>query len=488
MTDRVDSDKKQKLNPTSSLSLTTHADSQTTTTTTTNATTSTAIKPTKTFTKRKPKVQSSSTINSNTQSTSTKPQVKTFKKRIEPLPLLNHSYKLSSILKGHASDNNEENDNNLWACEFEPTTGLVALCGANNILFLNVQLGRYVKKYTHIEPNEEFLCLSWTQLIGPKDLLDENAVEDAQCNILAAAGQLGSIKLFNTLQNECFRYLFGHQKQVRKLQFSKSKPRWLFSCSEDMTVRLWDIGPPNVNDQNNSSMCLAKFSLPSQVSEPSAFCITPNLSMMMVGCMQGEMVRYDIKPSEIRKLENEEKNNNNNINETSHSMKTFKHKLIYPSGNEWHEGYIDDIYILGQQQERSKSHALDHFIVSRGSDDFETLIWDPKKSTKTDAEIAISLEWPDSENHVGLRMKVVEQRGEKVLLAGDYKGQIRIFNIGNDRKSRTLEDGTKEMFPPTKILSHGMSSAVIRDLCISKDTKKIIAVNSTNEVFIWTCD
>ena len=113
-------------------------------------------------------------------------------------------------------------------------------------------------------------------------------------------GQLGSIKLFNTLQNECFRYLFGHQKQVRKLQFSKSKPRWLFSkcaffihfhlkwyyyqsklisyiylyiyilfisrlymkgCSEDMTVRLWDIGPPNVNDQNNSSMYVCKINI-----------------------------------------------------------------------------------------------------------------------------------------------------------------------------------------------------------------------------------
>ena len=51
-------------------------------------------------------------------------------------------------------------------------------------------------------------------------------------------------------------------------------------------------------------------------------------------------------------------------------------------------------------------------IVSRGSDDFETLVWDPKKSTKTDADIAISLEWPDSENHAGLRMKVFEQRGK----------------------------------------------------------------------------
>ena len=80
--------------------------------------------------------------------------------------------------------------------------------------------------------------------------------------------------------------------------------------------------------------------------------------MMMVGCVQGEMLRYDMKPSEIRKLENEK----SGANEGHQQVKTFKHKLIYPSGNEWHEGYIDDIYILGQQQERSKSHALDGFI------------------------------------------------------------------------------------------------------------------------------
>ncbi|KAI9490785.1 WD40-repeat-containing domain protein [Zychaea mexicana] len=443
----------------------------------------------KTFKRRNEKTTTTTSTQSSSSTTSTPNSTrntKIFKRRkpAEPLPLLHRPYKLDRILKGHAADDDDSTQMNLWACEFEPntTTGTVALCGSNNILFLDTHLGRYTKKYTHIEPNEEFLCLAWTALVGPKDLLDEDAAEDAQCNILAAAGQLGSIKLFNTLQNECFRYLFGHTKQVRKLQFSKSKPRWLFSCSDDMTVRLWDIGPPNVKHQENSSMCLAKFSLPTQASEPSALCIAPDLTKIMVGCVQGDLVRFEMKPTDIQKLEREPSD--------SDQPKNFRHKALFPAGDEWHEGYIDDIFILGQQRQSNtsvKPHGLDGWIVSRGSDDYETLIWNPKTSTKTDADISISLGWPDSNDHAGLRFKVVEKQGDKVLLAGDYEGQIRIFNIGDGRKSRTLEDGTKEMFKPTKVLSHAMSSDVVRDLCISDDTKKIIAVDSANNVFIWNC-
>ncbi|KAI8148280.1 WD40-repeat-containing domain protein [Fennellomyces sp. T-0311] len=325
---------------------------------------------------------------------------------------VDESYQLTRILKGHAADTDTSAPSNLWACEFEPGKNLVALCGSNSILFLDVQLGRYVKKYTHIEPNEEFLCLAWTTLRGPLDLLDENATDDASCNILAAAGMLGSIKLFNTLQNECYRYLFGHQKQVRKLQFSKSKPRWLFSASDDLTVRLWDIGAPNTDDTENIATCLARFSLPT--SEPSALSIAPDLTAVFVGCVLGELVQYNIKPKEIRELEKKD----------GHT-KSFKPKVVFPSGDEWHEGYVDDVYVLGQQKQENgivQRHVLDG--LSRGSDDYESLIWRPKTSTKNDADIAISLEWPDSKDHAGLRFKVVEKYGNNLNLDNQQRELI----------------------------------------------------------------
>lgn len=38
-----------------------------------------------------------------------------------------------------------------------------------------------------------------------------------------------------------------------------------------------------------------------------------------------------------------------------------------------------------------------------------------------------------------------------MLVAGDYHGKIRIYNIGNGKRSRTLSDNSKEQFFPDKV-------------------------------------
>lgn len=148
------------------------------------------------------------------------------------------SYRLQYIMQGHVEQDARTERANLWGCEYEPGTNVVAICGGDMILFLDVQQGRYVKKYSHVESNEEFKCLAWTLLKGSRDLRDDEAEEDDKCTVLAAAGRLGSIKLVNALQNQCFRHLFGHSKQIRKLQFSKAHPRWLFSKLVSMMINL----------------------------------------------------------------------------------------------------------------------------------------------------------------------------------------------------------------------------------------------------------
>lgn len=46
-------------------------------------------------------------------------------------------------------------------------------------------------------------------------------------------------------------------------------------------------------------------------------------------------------------------------------------------------------------------------------EDYEILVWKHKSSTKNDADIAISLEWPESVDEVGLRFKVIERHGTR---------------------------------------------------------------------------
>lgn len=81
----------------------------------------------------------------------------------------------------------------------------------------------------------------------------------------------------------------------------------------------------------------------------------------------------------------------------------------------------------------------------------EFIIWDKQKSTKTDADILLSLEWPDSAGCTGVRYKVIESGGQKVLIAGEYDGQVYIYNIGQMKKSKTLSDNSVEQFKPSKV-------------------------------------
>lgn len=92
-----------------------------------------------------------------------------------------------------------------------------------------------------------------------------------------------------------------------------------------------------------------------------------------------------------------------------------------------------------------------------------------------------------------------------MLIAGDYEGNIHIFDIDNVR-SKTLSDNSKEVMNPTRvsyaffkvkmqlcnkfliqILSHETSNAVIRDISLSSDTRCIVAIDINNNTFVWTC-
>lgn len=423
------------------------------------------------------------------------------------IPLLDGSYILKHVLKGHTEFNvpvrdkdDTEDSKDIWCCEFEPVASDVgpfdqqkpgelqsfALCGSYTVLFADPALGKYTKKYTHSENQEIFYCMAWTRLEG-EELLDGNLFDGGDevsfCNVLAVAGRLGSVKLLNPLQNDCYRYLFGHQKAILAMTFAKTEPRWLFTASADKTIRLWDIGSPT--KKMDDSLCLAEFILPARSGNPSAVSISYDLSRLIVGCDNGDMIEFNLSTSELDEYRQAATKFRTDRTKGSdhHTVAHVKNSTKYPAGDEWHEGYVDDVCIIGQ--DGNKKSALYNAIVSRGSADMEILVWDPANSTKTDADIKLSLSWPDAADCTGLKFKVIEAAREKVLLAGDYDGQIFIYDIGNQKVSKTLQDGSKEQFEPQRILSHSMSSEMIRDVSCSYDTKTIVAVDNNNNVFIW---
>ncbi|KAJ2963075.1 hypothetical protein NQZ79_g1842 [Umbelopsis isabellina] len=405
----------------------------------------------------------------------------------DEFPLLDSNYRLVHILRGPSKlsqvQKDGSRDTDIWAAEFEPaidngSSNIVALCGADTVELIDAAQGRVVKKYSHMEQKEEFFCLAWTTLTS----LDSWSQEKSY-NILAAAGKLGTIKLFNPTQSECYRYLFGHSKQISRLAFSKAKRRWLLSASTDLTIRLWDIG--SAESKIDSSICLAKFS-PGHPSVPTALCISNDMRWLLAGCDDGQMYRYNLGTAAINRFRRGKEA----------AMAKFKpgHKrrgqgiiqystpdVVYPAGEEWHESYVDDILMV---EKVGADRQIYNAIISRASGDEEIVMWNPLNSTDMDADIFTSYDWPEGPVNC-LRMKLMEDKGQKAIVTGDCTGNIRIYDVGSGKRSKDLPDGSKDKVETTRIISHSQSKGIIRDITVSPNMEYIVTVDGANRVYIW---
>lgn len=104
---------------------------------------------------------------------------------------------------------------------------------------------------------------------------------------------------------------------------------------------------------------MAKFSLPSRTGIPSALSISYDLSTLMVGFDNGEMVSFRITPELLERFRQKsveyrtKEARSGDKWATFGALATIPPKTIYPKGGEWHDGYVDDIYIFGQDGDTS---------------------------------------------------------------------------------------------------------------------------------------
>lgn len=100
--------------------------------------------------------------------------------------------------------------------------------------------------------------------------------------------------------------------------------------------------------------CLASFVLPSGVGAPCALAVSYDMSTLVVGCNSGDMVKFDIPKEDLKEFKNradeyrEQMDVDGSEGVKAGPITTFDEAYVYPHGDEWHEGYIDDLCILGQ--------------------------------------------------------------------------------------------------------------------------------------------
>lgn len=122
------------------------------------------------------------------------------------------------------------------------------------------------------------------------------------------------------------------------------------TTSKKTILRKSYTGELGYEDTNASDRCLAKFMIPAKLSVPTA--INAFRGKLIVGCAEGDLVHFDMKDAGLDKLAD---------NQVDGGAGTIvKSKNVYPAGDEWHEGYVDDVYILGQHN--GKAHPLDDCI------------------------------------------------------------------------------------------------------------------------------
>ncbi|KAG9291729.1 hypothetical protein G9A89_012014 [Geosiphon pyriformis] len=377
------------------------------------------------------------------------------------------TYGLTRIIRGHSETELGESDNRtaVWCCQFQPTAELssrskiVATCGGPSVCFIDCSLGKIITKYTHIEPNEELKTLAWSDLEA--EGVEENSTR--KYYIVATAGKLGIIKLIDYVQGQCYDYLIGHTDEVSQLKFSKQNKHWLFSASQDASIRMWHIGLPR-SDNQASSKCLAIFQSPKYGF--SSLCISNDSKSLFAGCCSGTMAKYNLK--DISK--------STSIESAPIQIEPIQH---YKARRyvDWHWSYVDDMFYT---QEGS--------IVSRGSLDGEIIVWYPESSGANEPDIKCLHEWPSAPPAQGMKFRVVDTEDELTLITGGENGRIYIYDLR--RHSEVLDSTNDRGFILSKCLVSMVLDTLESDggiLCvdISDDLSTIVAVDNHNRIFVW---
>jgi WD40 repeat protein len=109
-----------------------------------------------------------------------------------------------------------------------PSQDYFAVCGGPFIKIFNNADLNCLQTYELQSPNDQFLCLAW-------GVIGKNALLAAGC----ASGNVHILDPINNKSSE--KILEGHYKKVTSLIFMPKDSCYVFSASEDHSIRFWNI-------------------------------------------------------------------------------------------------------------------------------------------------------------------------------------------------------------------------------------------------------
>ncbi|XP_057677166.1 leucine-rich repeat and WD repeat-containing protein 1 isoform X2 [Corythoichthys intestinalis] len=373
------------------------------------------------------------------------------------------------VLQCHSKqDNSEDFSTQLWACAFQPQqdssgSRIVATCGGDSLCLIDCETGMVMKKYK--VTGEEFFSLAWSTV-----LMSRGGGASAQpCNILAAGGKRGLVKLIHPRCNVAYGEFRVSRRALSILRFNHRQGNFLFTGSYDNKIVLWDIGGI---DSTYNFKVVQLLTLESS-STPLHICLPPTKpdAQLLAACEDGlhwYNTQLAPKGGTKRSIEAEVtfpvyKNEDKDLNYHTVDGLAFLTDDIVASKN----FSYSCIYLWSWSQTRSQRRD---------------------KNGHVRAAVLAELRWANTEIPY---LALSTCPGRSYIVCGDNEGKLWTYHI---TKLQTDNFQTGKPIEPTEVLQWPapvrqglgpLEGPSINSVAIDPEFQYLVALSDKNMVMVW---
>ncbi|XP_051962618.1 leucine-rich repeat and WD repeat-containing protein 1 [Xyrauchen texanus] len=391
-----------------------------------------------------------------------KPQVPQDPVSLQPLHVLQCHSRL---------DSPKDFSTQLWACAFEPpqdcsgdlSTGsrTVATCGGETLCLIDCESGHVLKKYK--VPGEEFFSLAWSIV-----LMSRTGGSARPCNILAAGGKRGLVKLIHPRVNLAFGEFRASRRAISIVRFSPRNTSFLFTGTYENKIILWDIG--GLDRDYNFKM--SKLLVLETCSNPLHLSMIPSSpdTHLLLACDDG-LYSFDIQLSKNTQKRNEEM------------------EIVFPiykkkdKKNTYHT--IDGLSFLSDDVVASKSHMQGSIYLWSWSATWAS--WNGKKKV-VPAVVLAELQWSCTDVPY---LSLGTCPGYGYVACGDEKGGLWMYHITdtmmeNFKSGKTISATEVLKWPsPVRAGMGAIEGPSINSVAMDPDLRYLVALTDKNMAVVW---
>uniref|UniRef100_A0A673JDI0 Leucine-rich repeat and WD repeat-containing protein 1 n=1 Tax=Sinocyclocheilus rhinocerous TaxID=307959 RepID=A0A673JDI0_9TELE len=372
------------------------------------------------------------------------------------------------VLQCHSrQDSPDDFSTQLWACAFEPQqecsggvsggSRTIATCGGKTLCVIDCESGHVLKKYK--VPGEEFFSLAWSTV-----LMSRTGGSARPCNILAAGGKRGLVKLIHPRVNLAFGEFRASRRAISIMRFSPRNASFLFTGTYENKIFLWDIGELD-HDYNFKISKLLVLETGSTPLHLSLLPTSPDTHLLS-GCDDGLYI-FDIQLSKNTQKRNEEM------------------EIVFPIYKKNTYRTIDGLSFLSDDIVASKSHMqgsiyLWSWRATRAS-------WNGRKK-EVPAVVLAELLWSSTDIPY---LSLGTCPGYGYVVCGDEQGRLWMYHITDTmmeqfKSGKTISATEVLEWPsPVRAGMGALEGPSINSIAMDPDLHYLVALTDKNMAVVW---